>query len=208
MKLDYKENEISLIKAAVQSDLAAFNELVLKHQNIAYYHAYALLGDHDLAEDVTQESFIKAFQGMSAFRGGSFRNWLLTIVTNYAFDILRRNHRHPVQPLFPDDENDKEIDSPYWIIDTSSSVQQIIEQNELSRDVHKMLDELPDFYRSVLTLIDLYEFDYAEAAQILKVPIGTVKSRLARGRFQMKKKLRGTMVSEGFPRDARTNLVT
>lgn len=208
MKRDYQENEISLVKAAVQGNLTAFNELVLKHQDIAYYHAYALLGDHNLAEDVTQESFIKAFQGMSAFRGGSFRNWLLTIVTNSAFDILRRNRRHPLQPLFPDDENGKEIDSPSWILDTTSSVQPITEQNELSRDVYKMLDDLPDVYRSVLTLIDLYEFDYAEAAQILKVPIGTVKSRLARARFQMKKKLTGTMVSKGFPRDARTSLAT
>jgi len=183
-------NEEVLLQMASKGDLNAFNELVLHYQNLAYRHAYALLGDRDSAEDATQDSFIKAFQAMNRYRGGSFRSWLLKIVTNSAYDLLRRSHRHPDQPLFPEDENGEEMESAAWLSDPAASVQDIQEQNELSRDIYKMLDELPEVYRSVITLIDVNELDYTEAAQILEVPIGTVKSRLARARLQMKNKLR------------------
>lgn len=182
-------NEETLVRMASNGDLDAFNQLVLHYQNLAYNHAYALLGDSDSAEDATQESFIKAFQAMNRYRGGSFRGWLLKIVTNSAYDILRRSHRHPNLPLFPTDENGDEIESAPWLIDPEASVQDAVEQNDLSMDIYKMLDELPPAYRSVLTLIDINELDYVEAAEALKVPIGTVKSRLARARMQMKKKL-------------------
>ena len=184
-----QSTEIILMDRAVKGDLDAFNQLVLSHQNMAYNPAHALLGDPALAEDVTQDSFIKAFQGIQSFRGGSFRGWLLKIVTNSAYDVLRRAQRHPTQALFPENENGEEIESTKWLVDPNTSVQSTVEQNELSKDIYKAIDDLPDVYRSVLTLIDLHEFDYVEAAQALKIPIGTVKSRLARARLQMKKKL-------------------
>jgi RNA polymerase sigma-70 factor, ECF subfamily len=183
-------NEETLVKMASNGDLDAFNLLVLHYQNLAYNHAYALLGDSDSAEDATQESFIKAFQALNRYRGGSFRGWLLKIVTNSAYDILRRSQRHPNQPLFSTDENGEEIESASWLVDPAASVQDAVEQNELSMNIYKMLNELPQVYRSVLTLIDINELDYVEAAKALKVPIGTVKSRLARARMQMKSKLR------------------
>ena len=182
-------NEEALVNLASNGDLDAFNQLVLHYQNLAYNHAYALLGDSDSAEDATQESFIKAFQALNRYRGGSFRSWLLKIVTNSAYDILRRSRRHPNQPLFPTDENGEEIESASWLVDSAASVQDAVEQNDLSMNIHKMLDELPQAYRTVLTLIDIHELDYVEAAEALKVPIGTVKSRLARARMQMKSKL-------------------
>ena len=183
-------DEELLIRQAANGSLDAFNQLVLNYQNMTYNHAHALLGDSALAEDATQESFIKAFQAISGFRGGSFRGWLLRIVTNSAYDMLRRSRRHPNQPLFPEDENGEEIESAKWLADPNPSVQSTVEQNEFSKDIYKAIDELPDAYRSVLTLIDLHELDYAEAAQALKIPIGTVKSRLARARIQMKDKLK------------------
>ena len=197
---DFEENEMktpkqfmfdeeTLVNRARNGDLDAFNQLVLHYQNMAYNHAYALLGDSDSAEDAAQDGFIKAFQAINSYRGGSFRGWLMKIVTNSAYDILRRSHRHPTQPLFPEDENGEEIESPIWLVDPMASVQEKVEQNELSKDIYKMLDELPDVYRSVLTLVDVNELDYSEAAQALKVPIGTIKSRLARARLQMKEKL-------------------
>lgn len=182
-------DEAQLVRQAASGDLDAFNQLVLAYQNMAYNNAYALLGDMDLAEDATQESFIKAFQGMNQFRGGSFRGWLLKIVTNSAYDLLRRSHRHPTQPLFPEDENDEEVESPAWLADPNASVQESVEQIQESTQLYKMLDELPEVYRSVITLIDINELDYSEAAQALSVPVGTVKSRLARARLQMQKKL-------------------
>jgi RNA polymerase sigma-70 factor (ECF subfamily) len=114
-------------------------------------------------------------------------------VTNSAYDILRRSHRHPTQPLFPVDEDGDEIDSVPWLADPTVSIPDTVEQNELSKDLCRILDELPDSYRSVLTLIDIHDLDYTEAAQALKIPIGTVKSRLARARFQMKEKLKGNL---------------
>ena len=187
------QDEQALIVNASNGDLDAFNQLVLTYQNMAFNHACALLGDPALAEDAVQESFIKAFQGIRGFRGGSFRGWLLRIVTNSTYDMLRRSQRHPSQPLFPVDDDGEEIESAPWLADPTASVQDRVEQDEFSKALYRMLDELPDAYRSVLTLVDLYEFDYTEAAQALKVPIGTVKSRLARARMQMKEKLRANL---------------
>ncbi|HEY5731235.1 MAG TPA: sigma-70 family RNA polymerase sigma factor [Anaerolineales bacterium] len=181
-----QKNDEALVLAASKGDLDAFNQLVLNYQDLAYRHAYSLLGEPDAAEDIVQESFLKAFQALNAFRGGSFRGWLLRIVTNSAYDSLRSLHRHPTQPLFPEDEKGEEMESAPWLIDSSASVQDVVEQNEFSKSIAKLLEELPDVYRIVLTMIDIHEFDYAEAANALNIPIGTVKSRLARARFQMK----------------------
>jgi RNA polymerase sigma-70 factor, ECF subfamily len=183
-------DEERLVTEAARGDLEAFNQLVLKYQDTVYSHARVLLGDSAQAEDATQESFLKAFQGMNRFRGGSFRGWLLKIVTNSAYDILRRSHRHPTQPLFPEDEDGKEIESPAWLADPAPSVPQTVEHHESLKEVSRLLDELPDVYRQVVTLIDLHELDYTETAQALAIPIGTVKSRLARARHQIGEKLR------------------
>jgi RNA polymerase sigma-70 factor (ECF subfamily) len=123
--------EENLIRLAVEGSLAAFNELVVSYQDLAYNHACMLLNDPVSAEDVTQESFIKAFHGINKFRGGSFRAWLLKIVTNTAFDIRRKNKQHPTLPLFPEDEYGDEMESPAWLADPAPSVQNIVEQNEL-----------------------------------------------------------------------------
>ena len=187
----YGHDEKGLTELAAKGDLEAFNQLVLMHKDMAYSHVFSLLGDSDSAEDAVQEGFVKAFQSIGSFRGGSFRSWLLKIITNSAYDMLRRSRRRPTQPLFPDDENGEEIESPPWLADPAASIQSTVEQNELSRQIYETLDSLPSVYRNVLTLIDLYDLDYAEAAQALKVPIGTVKSRLARARFRMKEQLQG-----------------
>ena len=192
-------NEETRIDLAAQGGLDAFNQLVLIYQNMAYHHAYALLGDPALSDDATQESFIKAFQNMGVFRGGasSFRAWLLKIVTNSAYDILRRSQRHRTETLFPVDENGEEVESPAWLADPNMSVQELVEQKEAAKHLYQILDELPDVFRSVITLIDIYELDYTEAATILHVPLGTVKSRLARARMQMKIKLQGSLEYPG-----------
>jgi RNA polymerase sigma-70 factor (ECF subfamily) len=190
-------SETFLVSKAVQGDLDAFNQLVLKYQNLAYNHAYALLGDPATAEDVTQDSFIRAFQNISSFRGGSFRAWLLKIVTNTFYDFIRRTKRHPTEPLFPETEYGDEIESPTWLADPSPSIEATLEEKEFSDGIYQMLDELPHIYRSVITLVDLYELDYSEVAGILKVPMGTIKSRLARARLQMQKKLQGSSEYSG-----------
>lgn len=192
-------HEPSLIAKASNGDLDAFNQLVLQYQDIAYHHAYALLGDPAHAEDATQDSFIKAFQAMDTFRGVSFRSWLMKIVTNSAYDLLRRSQRHPTQPLYPEDENGEEIESAAWLVDHSSDVQNIVEEHELSSQIYRALDDLPEVFRSVLTLIDLNDMDYTEAAEVLGVPLGTVKSRLARARLQMQERLSNSVKNKNHP---------
>jgi RNA polymerase sigma-70 factor (ECF subfamily) len=101
-----------LVCKAQQGSLDAFNDLVLKYQDLLYSHAYAILGIRQSAEDATQESTIKAFRNLDRFRGDSFRNWLLRIVTNTCYDEMRRIKRHPVTSLYPEDENNEDFESP------------------------------------------------------------------------------------------------
>jgi len=178
-----------LVFNATNGNLDAFNQLVLDYQDIVYNHVYHLLGDPDRAEDVTQESFIKAYQKLDDYRGGSFRAWVLRIATNASYDLYRRASRHPTQPLYPVTDDGEEVESPAWLVDPASLVERTVQQKEDDEDLYRMVNELPLVYRSVILLVDVYEMDYAQVAEALHLPIGTVKSRLARARMQMKEKL-------------------
>ena len=100
-----------------------------------------------------------------------------------------RASRHPTQPLYPITDNGEEVESPAWLIDTAASVEKTIQQKEDDEALYHMLNELPLVYRTVIMLVDVYEMNYAEVAEALQLPIGTVKSHLARARMQMKEKL-------------------
>ncbi len=191
-----------LIGKAIQGDLDAFNQLVLEYQSLVYNHAYALLGDPASAEDAAQVSFIKAFQSLHQFRGGSFRAWMLRIVTNTVYDVLRQQKKYPIVSLYPETNDGDEIETPHWLADSAPSPQMVVEQKEFTSALYQILDELPDVYRSVLTLIDLYDLDYLEAANALNVPVGTIKSRLARARLKLKRKLKSRAVVERNMADA------
>jgi RNA polymerase sigma-70 factor (ECF subfamily) len=199
------EMEIVWIGQASNGDLDAFNQLVLKYQDAAYHHATAILNDGWLAEEVTQDGFLKAFQNIRTFRGGSFRAWLMRIVTNTAYDWLRQSARRPSQPLYPWDEYGEEAEAPYWLADPNASVEKAVERHEDAVFLYRKLHELHGVYRDILILIDIHGFDYLEAAQALNVPVGTVKSRLARARLQMRQKLTGKVEQ---PRPMRASALT
>jgi RNA polymerase sigma-70 factor (ECF subfamily) len=182
-------SEEAMIAMATKGDLNAFNQLVLNYQCITYNYAHTLVGDPARAEEITQDSFLKAFQNINKFRGGSFHAWLFQIVTNTSYDLLRRFKAHPEQPLFPVDSYGEEVESANWLIDPTIAVEKIVEQNEEMKHLYQILDELPIAYRCVIALVDVFELDYKEAAMIMKVPLGTIKSRLARARWQIKEKL-------------------
>ncbi len=184
-----ERQEETWIQQAARGDLDAFNELVLLYQETAYNHAVMLLSDPDQAEDAVQESFIKAFHGISHFRKGNFRAWLLRIVTNNCYDMLRKAHRHPTQALYPEVEDGEEFESPAWIADPAPSIQAQVEQKEESIRLYRAMNQLPGAYRSVLALVEMYGMDYSEVAVVMDIPLGTVKSRLARARMQMREKL-------------------
>lgn len=179
-------DEPGLIKAARQGDLEAFNRLVLAYQDIVYTQAYRMMGDVEAAEDATQEAFISAYQHLTSYRGGSFRGWLLRIVTNACYDELRRRKRRPTIPLEPRDSEDEEIESPVWLADISDLPEESALRAELGRAIQRCLDELSDEFRTMVVLVDIQGLDYQEAAQAAGAPVGTVKSRLARARMRLR----------------------
>lgn len=184
-------DETGLIKDAQRGDLEAFNRLVLAYQDRVYNQAFRVLGDSQSADDAAQEAFISAYKNLRSFRGGSFRAWLLRIVTNACYDELRRRKRRPTIALEPVDDAGEEIESPHWIADPGELPEQNVERSELGQAIQACLDQLPEDFRVVVVLVDVQGLDYLEAADAIGKPLGTVKSRLARARNQMRECLQG-----------------
>jgi len=185
-------DENGLVGAAKNGDLNAFNQLVLSNQNLVYHHISSIVRDDQLADDITQITFIKAYQGLSQYRNGSFRAWLLRIATNACYDELRRQKRQQTLPLNPVNTEEDENESPEWLLDTGLSVEQRVEQGELGDWLKRHLDQIPEEFRTTLILVDVLGLDYTEASQALSIPMGTVKSRLARGRVRMHEHLKAS----------------
>jgi RNA polymerase sigma-70 factor (ECF subfamily) len=184
-------SDIMLIQFAVEGDLEAFNQLVLDHQDLVYHQAVSILKQPELAEDMTQEAFILAYRKLGSFRGGSFRAWLLRIVTNVCYDELRRARRRATIPLLPVDGDDEALESPAWLADPAATPEQEVERKDLRQRLQGYLAELPAEYRDLVFLIDIQGLDYPEAAESLRIPLGTVKSRLARARARLRARILG-----------------
>lgn len=184
-------DEAALIRQAQQGDLDAFNRLVLAYQDLAFNVAYRLMSDPAEAQDVTQDSFVSAYRKLGSFRGGSFKAWLLRIVTNAGYDALRKRKRQPVVPLEPLTADDEEIESPSWIADPGETPEDAAARAELGVAIQQCLDRLAVNFRTVVVLVDVQGLDYAEAAETVGKPLGTIKSRLARARVRMQDCLQG-----------------
>lgn len=183
-------DETALIASAQRGELDAFNTLILHYQDAVFNTAVRILGDDDMAQDASQEAFISAFQSIKSFRGGSFKAWILRTVTNACLDELRRQKRRPTTPLEPETSDGDEIDSPKWLADKSMTPAQKAEADELEHAIQHCLDALPSEFRTAVVLADLQGMDYAEVATASKVPIGTIKSRIARARLRLRECLR------------------
>lgn len=183
------ENE--LINEALDGDLTAFNSLVLHYQDLAFNVAFRIMGEHSAAGDATQEAFISAYQKLNQFRGGSFKAWLLRIVTNACYDELRRRKRQPVTPLMPELEDGETLEDPYWIADDNLDPEEQTEQEELQEAIQHCINELDVKFRTVLVLVDVEGMDYETASEVARAPLGTVKSRLARARERVQQCLQG-----------------
>ncbi|OGO35020.1 MAG: hypothetical protein A2W35_17720 [Chloroflexi bacterium RBG_16_57_11] len=184
-------DEAALILDAQRGDLEAFNRLVLAYQDLVYTQACRMLGETEAAEDAAQDAFIAAFRKLGSYRGGSFKAWLLRIVTNLCYDELRRRKRRPTTPLEPMDNDEEEIESPRWLSDPNGTPEDETERLELARALQRCLDQLPPEFRAVVVLVDIQGMDYIEAAESTAKPLGTVKSRLARARMRMRNCLQG-----------------
>jgi RNA polymerase sigma-70 factor, ECF subfamily len=184
-------NEQALIHDAQNGSLDAFNTLILHYQDNVFNVALRILGDDDLAADASQEAFISAFKGISSFRGGSFKAWLMRTVTNACYDELRRQKRRPTTPLEPDTEEGEEMDSPRWLADPNMSPEQEAEADELEHAIQHCLENLPLEFKTVVVMADIQGMDYTEVAASVHVPLGTIKSRLARARLRLRECLQG-----------------
>ncbi len=179
-------DEGALIGRAQGGDLEAFNRLVLSHQDAVFNAALRILGDDELAADATQEAFLAAFRGLNGFRGGSFNAWLLRTVTNACYDELRRRKRRPTAPLEPERHDGEDVESPRWLADPALSPEQQAEAVELEHAIQHCLENLPLEFRTVVVMADLQGLDYSDVATAVRVPLGTIKSRLARARLRLR----------------------
>jgi len=174
-----------LIQAAQRGDLNAFNELVLHYQSQVYNLAYRIMGEGDAAADATQEAFISAYRALGGYRGGSFRAWLMRIVTNACYDELRRRKRRPASSLEALYVTDAAPEAEYFV-NGGEKPEAYAQRQDLHRALHAGMQTLPADQRAVLVLSDVQGYDYQEIAQITGVALGTVKSRLSRARAKMR----------------------
>jgi RNA polymerase sigma-70 factor (ECF subfamily) len=183
-------DDSALIGLAREGNLDAFNRLVLEYQDMAFNLAARMLGDDDAAEDVTQTAFLSAYRSLDSFRGGSFRAWVMRMVSNACYDELRRRKRRPTISLEPVNEDDEEIESPAWLADDAPSPEGQLERAELDQALQTCLYGLSEEFRAVVLMVDVEGLDYQEVSLATGKPLGTIKSRLARARLKMRDCLR------------------
>jgi RNA polymerase sigma-70 factor (ECF subfamily) len=179
-------DEPQLISAAQRGDLAPFNRLVETYQTQVYNLALRMLGCPQAAQDATQEAFLSAFRAIKGFRGGSFKAWLLRIATNACYDQMRQRQRRPtisLDAMLATPESGMEPPSP------AESPDDHTERRELSRAISDGLATLLPEQRLAVILCDVQGLSYEEAAQAMGSSLGTVKSRLSRGRAHLRQYL-------------------
>ena len=172
------------IDDARQGDQEAFAQLVRLYEKRVYALALRMCKNPDDAAEAAQEAFLAAWQGLRFFRGeSSFSTWLYRLASNACVDLLRREgkHRSAAGPSFNDEELN--IDVP----DAAPSPQEAVEQRELRRQIEAGLQALSPDHRQVLLLREMHQLSYDEIAEALALDVGTVKSRISRGRKQLRK---------------------
>lgn len=173
----------NLIQRSLEGDLSAFNQLVIEYQNLAFSVAYRLLNENEAAADAVQDSFIKAFRALDSFRGGNFKSWLMRIVTNTCYDVLRARKRRATDSL-----DDLPVAQEYasQLADDGESPQHYVERQELNELLSTAIQSLPEDQRLAVILCDVEGYAYEEIAEITNVAMGTVKSRISRGRAKVR----------------------
>jgi RNA polymerase sigma-70 factor (ECF subfamily) len=176
--------DAALIDEALGGRLEAFNELVRRHQDHLFALVYRLVPDVDQAADAVQEAFFNAYRNLAAYRGGSVRSWLGRIAVNAAMDLQRSRRRRPSQP-YPEFED--ETWQPPAPGDIEPENQAI--SAEQSRVLARALAQLPAEQRACIVMFDVQGYDYPEIARLMGISLGTVKSRIHRGRLALRQKL-------------------
>ncbi len=179
--------ENDLIKRCKKGDREAFNNLFVNYQHQVINIAYGMLSDREDAFDAAQEVFVRVYKNIESFKEESYiATWIYRITSNVCSDILRKRQRSAkVVSINQMSEENKETDIP----DTAPTPEENAFLSERQRAVREAISELREEYRAVITLCDIEEMSYDDIADILKIPKGTVKSRINRARAALKKNL-------------------
>jgi RNA polymerase sigma factor (sigma-70 family) len=170
-------------KGAVQSGWTppTWDEVVREHADRVYRLAYRLSGNRADAEDLTQETFVRVFKSLAEYQPGTFEGWLHRITTNLFLDMARRRQRIRFDAL-PEDAGDR-------LAATSAGPEQAYHELHLDPEIQQALDALPADFRAAVVLCDLEELSYEEIATTLGIKVGTVRSRIHRGRVLLREAL-------------------
>ncbi len=168
-----------LVQRYLRGDAGAFTTLFERHETRVYNVCLRILGDREDARDASQETFITVLRKLPQFRGESaFSTWLHRVAVNACYDALRKRKRHPMLRPAADDERDPLPDPGPATPDPAEAVAGEI-------DVARALAQVPEDYRIALILADVRDLPYEEISRVLDVPVGTVKSRVHRGRVAL-----------------------
>jgi RNA polymerase sigma-70 factor (ECF subfamily) len=186
--------EPGIIARAREGDLDAFNALVEAHQRAVYNLCLRMVGIPAAAEDATQDAFISAYRNVASFRGGSFRAWLMRIASNACTDELRRRGRRPALSLdAPPPGSEEPLDVP----DPARGPEAEALRTEQEAAIQAALARLPADQRLAVILCDVQGFAYEEIAEAMRCSVGTVKSRISRGREKLRVLLAAEQMSGG-----------
>jgi RNA polymerase sigma-70 factor (ECF subfamily) len=177
--------EEELARLAAAGDLDAFNRIVDAYQDGVFALCVRILGDRHAAEDAAQETFISAYRAIGRFEGTNLKAWLYRIAVNQCRDELRRRKRRglavSIDTPYEDDEESR-LDVP----DTAAGAPELVEQRELGAALNALLLMLPDEQREAVVLVDVHGYPYEEVAAMTGASVGTVKSRIFRGREKLR----------------------
>jgi RNA polymerase sigma-70 factor (ECF subfamily) len=183
-----QRRDLILIERSLAGDLDAFNDLVRLYQDSLFALVVRMVPDRDQAADAVQEAFFSAYRNLRSFRGGSVKSWLNRICVNAAMDAQRAKKRRPVQP-YP------ELDDEVWQprAGAEADPERIAVDIERSRVLRSAMAEITDDQRTAIVLYDVQGYDYSEIAEMTGVSLGTVKSRIHRGRLSLREILADRM---------------
>lgn len=175
-----------LIARFQEGDVYAFEQIVHRYKDPLINFVYHFLGDRIDAEDVVQETFLRVFKKKKLYQSiAKFSTWIYTIAGNLAKTELRRRRRRRILSLTRMGHEDKDYEVP----DVYSSPERMVDSHMKENEIRKEIEALPVKFREVVVLRDIQEFSYEEISKILRIPLGTVKSRVNRGRLRLQKRL-------------------
>lgn len=162
------------------ASIPTWEDVAHGHGRFLYSLAYRLCGNHQDSQDLVQEVLLRVRRGLASYRPGNLEGWLSRITTNTFLDRVRKQRRRPTVPL---------PDEPDRVVAGSADIETEIAARALPEHLQDLLSDLPPDYRAVVVLKDVIGFSYEEIAELLEIPVGTVRSRIHRGRGRLREAL-------------------